>query len=163
MATRTPLSLRNLRFPLNNPNQALLQAKLADHDLALDRVDGQVVPAVASGTPQPVTLSAGTIPLDIPDAATATYTFTTPIKVEVFDVTVVKDGAGAGNTVQLKNGAGVAISDVIAAAVDKAVTRAGTMDKATRVIAAGGTFQVTATRAAGNMACQVFIHAIPRA
>lgn len=99
----------------------------------------------------------------LPDAATATYLYTVPEKMEIIDVVCIKDAAGAGDTVQLKNGSGTAISDAIATAVDKTVTRAGTLDKATRVLAAGATLQITATRAAGSMACAVFVHYIRRA
>src|SRR5512139_207525 len=99
-----------------------------------------------------------------------TYLFTVPDatgdidivvdgKFEVTDVTVGKIGNGAGNTIQIKNGA-TAISDVIAAAVDKAVTRAGTIDRTTNnnVVAAGGTLRCTATKSAGSMACEVEVH-----
>ncbi len=99
----------------------------------------------------------------LPDAATATYLYTVPDKLEIIDVVCIKDGAGAANTVQLKNGSATAISDAIATAVDKTVTRAGTLDKATRVLAAGAQLQITATRAAGSMACAVFVHCIRRA
>lgn len=99
----------------------------------------------------------------LPDAATATYRYTVPDKCEIIDVTCIKDAAGAGNTIQVKNSAGTAISDAIATAVDKTVTRAGTLDKATRVIAAAGEVQITNTRAAGSSACAVFIRAIRRA
>lgn len=102
------------------------------------------------------------IPILIPDAATTDYDYITQEAIEITDVRVIKDAAGAGNTIQVKNGAGTAISDAIAAAVDKAVTRAGTLDKATRVLAAGATIRITATRAAGSMAAAVFIHAIKR-
>jgi hypothetical protein len=103
------------------------------------------------------------IPIDIPDAATATYSYTNPEKLEVIEVEVIKDTAGAGNTIQLKTAGGTAISDAIAAAVDKTKTLSGTLDKAQRTLAASAGFQITATRAAGSMACQVFIHAIKRA
>lgn len=99
----------------------------------------------------------------LPDVATATYLYTVPEKMEIVDVTCIKSAAGAANTVQLKNGAGTAISDAIATAVDKTVTRAGTLDAATRVLAAGATLQITATRAAGSMLCTVIVHWIPRA
>lgn len=99
----------------------------------------------------------------LPDVATATYLYTVPEKMEIVDVVCIKDAAGAANTVQLKNGSGTAISDAIATAVDKTVTRAGTLDKATRVLAAAATLQITATRAAGSMACAVFVHYIRRA
>jgi len=103
------------------------------------------------------------IPVDIPDAATATYSYINAEKLEIIDVIVIKDTAGAANTIQVKTAGGTAISDAIAAAVDKAVTRAGTLDKAQRTLAAAAGFQITATRAAGSMAAQVFIHAIKRA
>lgn len=104
-----------------------------------------------------------TMPFLLPDAATTTYLYTVPEKMEIIDVVCIKDAAGAANTVQLKNGSGTAISDAIATAVDKTVTRAGTLDKATRVLAAGAQLQITATRAAGSMACAVFVHYIRRA
>lgn len=99
----------------------------------------------------------------IPDAVTADYDIVVDVKFEVTDVTVGKIGAGAGNTIQIKNGA-TAISDVIAAAVDKAVTRAGTIDRTTNnnVIAAGGTLRCTATKSAGSMACEVEVHGYVR-
>lgn len=84
----------------------------------------------------------------VPDAATGDIDIIVGDKVEVVDVIVRKDGAGAGNTYQVKNGA-TAISDAIAGAVDKTITRAGTIDTAQNVIAAGGTLRLTATRAAG--------------
>jgi len=99
----------------------------------------------------------------LPDAATADYDFVLPEKLEVIDVEVIKDGAGAANTIQLKTGGGTAISDAIAAAVDKTVTRAGTLDKATRVIASGGTLRITNTRAAGTSACYVTVKFLRRA
>ncbi len=99
----------------------------------------------------------------LPDAATATYLYTVPEKIEIVDVVCIKDAAGAANTVQLKNGSGTAISDAIATAVDKTVTRAGTLDKATRVLAAAAQLQITNTRAAGSSACAVFVHYIRRA
>jgi LysM repeat protein len=115
----------------------------------------------ASGTNKPGMLLV--IPIDIPDAATTTYSYTVNEKVEIIDVEVIKDGAGAANTIKLTDGADADISNAIAAAVDKTVTRAGTLDKAKRTIAAGGTFKIVATRAAGTMAAQVFIYCIARA
>lgn len=121
---------------------------------------------IANAAVSPATTNSGAevvIPIDIPDAATATYTYVNNEKLEVVDIIVIKDTAGAANTIQLKTAGGTAISDAIAAAVDKAVTRAGTLDKAQRTLAAAAGFQITATRAAGSMACQVFIKAIKRA
>lgn len=97
----------------------------------------------------------------IPNAATADYDIVVVDKFEVLDVVVRKDGAGAANTVQVKNGA-TAITDAIAAAVDKAVTRAGTIDTASNVVAAGGTLRCTFTRAAGSSAAQVTVIGVVR-
>lgn len=93
--------------------------------------------------------------LEIPDAATATLSYVTTNKIEIVDVIVRKSGAGAANTIQIKDGAANAISDAIAAAVDKTITRAGTIDPAFATIAAGGTIEVTATRVAGSMLATV--------
>lgn len=98
----------------------------------------------------------------LPDAATATYKYTVPDDIEIIDVIVIKDAAGAANTIQIKNGAGTAISDAIAAAVDKTVTRAGTLDIATRVLAADDELRITNTRAAGSSAATVVIKALRR-
>ncbi len=99
----------------------------------------------------------------IPDAATQDYDIIVDVKFEVTDVTVGKVGAGAGNTIQIKSGT-TPISDAIAAAVDKAVTRAGTIDRTTNnnVILAGGTLRCTATKAAGSMQCEVEVHGYVR-
>lgn len=103
------------------------------------------------------------IPLELPfliaDAATGDIDVTMPEKFEVTDVVCVKrNGAGAGNTMQVKNSA-TAISDAIACAVDDAVTRAASIvdGAGTNVIAAAGTLRITATRAAGTRNAQVFV------
>lgn len=98
----------------------------------------------------------------IPNAATADYDIVVDNKFEVIDVIVRKDGAGAANTAQIKNGA-TAVTDAIAAAVDKAVTRAGTIDTASNVVAAGGALRCTFTRAAGTSAALVTVKGIVRA
>lgn len=100
----------------------------------------------------------------IPDAATADYDIVVDNKFEVVDVIVGKIAAGAGNTITIKNTA-TAISDAIAAAVDKAVTRAGTIDRTTNnnVVPAGGTLRCTATKLAGSMACEVVVLGYVRA
>lgn len=117
---------------------------------------GNVSAAVAGGASYtPAVLAA--IDIAIPDAATTTYTYTVTNKMEIVDVIVRKDGAGAANTIQVLDGSSAAISDAIAAAVDKTVTRAGTIDTAKNVVAAGGTFKITATRAAGTMLANVTI------
>jgi len=103
------------------------------------------------------------IPIDIPDAATATYVYENTEKLEIIDAWNIKDGAGAANTIQITDSADAAITNAMAAAVDKTVTHAGTIDKAKRTLAAGAGFKVVATRAAGSMAAQLFILAIKRA
>jgi hypothetical protein len=129
-----------------------------------DTVFGPAIDAANStAAAQPVLLSSYvTMSFLLPDAATSTYLYTVPDKCEIIDVTCIKDGAGAANTVQLTNNAGTAISDAIATAVDKTVTRAGTLDKTTRVLAAGDTLKIVNTRAAGTAACAVFVRAIRR-
>ncbi|HWU91600.1 MAG TPA: hypothetical protein VN253_30240 [Kofleriaceae bacterium] len=129
-------------------------------------LDGADVQTLANGGVSPAELTGG-IPvvfvIDIPNAATATYSYKTAEKIEIIDVWNIKDGAGAANTIQVTDGSDVAITNAMAAAVDKTKTNASTIDKATRVLAAGATFKVVATRAAGTMAAQLFILAIKRA
>ena len=93
----------------------------------------------------------------VPDAATGDIDIVVAEKIEVLDVICRKDaGAGAANTMQVKNGA-TAISDAIACAVDKTITRAGTIDVAQNTIAAGGTLRLTTTRAAGTRTALVTV------
>lgn len=119
-------------------------------------VNGAISPAVLHSSP------IETIYLDIPDAATATYQYVNADHIEIVDVTCIKDGGGAANTIQVKDSGGNAISDAIAFAVDKAVTRAGTLDKTKRTLAAGAGFEITATKAAGVNTGQVLLHVIKR-
>lgn len=99
----------------------------------------------------------------VPDAATGDIDIVVTEKIEVVDVLCQKQaGAGAANTMQIKNAA-TAISDAIACAVDNALTRAGTIDDAQSTIAAGGTLRLTATRAAGTRTALVIVKAIKRA
>jgi hypothetical protein len=105
----------------------------------------------------------GLIVIDLPDAATATYEYVNAEKIEIIDVWAIKDGAGAANTVQVTDSADAAITNAMAFAVDKTRTGAGTIDVATRVLAAGAGFKVVNTRAAGSSAGQLFILAIKRA
>jgi hypothetical protein len=87
----------------------------------------------------------------VPDAVTGDIDLVMPDKVEVLEVICRKDaGAGAGNTMQVKTGAGVAISNAIACDTDKTITRSSTIDTATNVILANGVLRLTATKAAGT-------------
>lgn len=84
-------------------------------------------------------------------------------KTEIIDVWCQKiNGAGAGNTMQVKNGANV-ISDAMACAVDNAITRCASLDDARTVIAAAGTLRVTHHKAAGTGDARVFVLGIRRA
>lgn len=124
----------------------------------LEDLIGRIVVANNATGPSPLSV----YEFLIPDAATADYDIVVDGKFEVLDVIVRKDAAGTGNTVQIKNGT-TAITDAIAAAVDKAVTRAGTINVASNVVAAGGTLRCTATKSAGSMAALVTVLGIPRA
>lgn len=96
----------------------------------------------------------------VADAATGDIDIVVEDKFEVTNVECTKrGGAGAGNTMLVKNGAN-AISDAIACATDNAVTRAATIDDANSTIAAGGTLRLTATRAAGTRTCTVIVYGI---
>lgn len=88
-------------------------------------------------------------------ASTQTYTYLTNDAIEIVDVTVLKSGAGAANTITVQASAGNTITDAIAAAVDLALTRAAQCNTANRTIAAGGQFQVLSTYAAGSSLCEV--------
>jgi len=61
--------------------------------------------------------------------ATAGLAITVPYPMEILDVIVQCQAANAGGTLQLKNGA-TAINDAQVCAVDKVITRAGTIDDA---------------------------------
>lgn len=105
------------------------------------------------------------IPVTIPDAATGDVDIVLEEKFEVVDVTCIKrNGAGAGNTVTVKNTA-TAITNAIACDTDDAVTRAGSIvdGAGTNVIAAGGTLRLSCTRAAGTRNSQVLVHGYIRA
>ena len=115
---------------------------------------GAVVPMAATPATQVATALVN-LDLAFPTgAATATFVVTSADALELVDVVVRKSNAGAGNTVQVKNGAN-AVSDAIVATTDKAITRAGTIDPAFNTIAAGGAFTVVNTFAAGDVKANV--------
>lgn len=114
---------------------------------------------VAAGTTTPGIVVG--IPVVLTGSVTADFDTVLSEKFEVLEVIARKDGAGAANTVTVKNGT-TAITDAIAFATDKAKTLAGTIDTASNVIAAGGTLRVTATRAAGTVAGLVTVIGIVR-
>jgi hypothetical protein len=103
------------------------------------------------------------ITVAVPDAATGDIDVILATKFEVIDVVCQKqNGAGAGNTVTVKSGAN-SISDAIACATDTAITRAGTINDANSIIAAGGTLRLSCTRAAGTRNSLVTIIGLVRA
>lgn len=115
---------------------------------------GATVPMVATPATQVAT---GLVNLNLSfptGAATATFVVTSADALELVDVIVRKSVAGAGNTVQVKNGA-TAITNAIAADTDKTITRAGTIDPAQNTIVAGGAFTVVNTFAAGDVKANV--------
>lgn len=119
---------------------------------------GAITPIAAAGATSQVATALMHFNFTFPTgAATSTFTATTPEKIEIIDVIVRKSAAGAGNTVQVKDGSANAISDAIAAAVDKTITRAGTIDPAFNTISAGSTFTVVNTFAAGSIAANVTV------
>lgn len=125
-----------------------------------------IAPLVTDGAVSPAVLrlaGSGLYVLDFPDVATATYEFVNAEKIEIIDAWAIKDGAGAANTIQITDSADAAITNAMAFAVDKTVTRAGTIDIAKRTLAALAGFKVVNTRAAGSAAGQLFIKAIKRA
>lgn len=103
------------------------------------------------------------IPVTIPDAATGDIDIVVTDKFEVIGFTCIKrNGAGAANTMQLKNGA-TAVSDAVACATDNAVTNAATIDDASSTFAIGDTLRITATRAAGTRNAICLIRCLLRA
>ncbi len=127
---------------------------------------GDSMSTLADGAVSPTSLVAGIpelIVLDIPDHATQTLVYVNTEKLEIIDAWLIKSGAGAANTIAITDSADAAISDVMAAAVDKTITRAATLDIAKRVLAAAAGFKVVATRAAGTMAAKLFLLVIKRA
>ena len=148
-----------------DPNMFTAQASVGHAVLPADAGNGffqpvcQILGAATVGGATGTFIPTALVHFDFlcPDASTATYTITCADKIEIVDVIVRKDGAGAGNTIQVKDGSAAAISDAIAAATDKAITRAGSIDVAKATIAAGGTFQIVATKAAGVMNANVTV------
>lgn len=125
-----------------------------DSDVA---INGAIAPAVLHSTRIEV------IPITIPaDAVTTTYAYLNADKIEVIEFEAIKDTAGAANTIQLLTTAGVAITDALAYAVDKAKSLSASLDVAQRTIAAGAGFHITVTRAAGTNAGEALLYVIKR-
>ncbi len=135
--------------------------RFIESDSLIASVTSPVVDVAASGTAQPSPMQM--IPHAIPNTAgDNTYTYTSSKKIEIVDVIVHKTTAGAGNTIKLQDNAAADISNAIAADTDKAVTRAGTIDRTKNVVLAGSTYKLLAHQAAGSMAAEVYLLVILR-
>lgn len=103
------------------------------------------------------------VTFDVPDAVTGDIDIVLATKFEVVRVDCLKkNGAGAANTMQIKNGAD-AISNAIACAVDNTLTSSGTIDDAYSTVAQGGTLRLTATKSAGTRDALVIVYGFVRA
>lgn len=87
--------------------------------------------------------------------ATGEVAVTIPYAMEVLDVCVQCRAANANGTLTLKKGA-TAITDAIICAVDKVVTRAGTIDDAQSTLAAGDTVTIDAAQAGDRGLMTIF-------
>lgn len=116
---------------------------------------GAVVRASKVGTYAPEAVIAGVPVLHVFNmaaGATATRTIATAQKITVVDAWAVLKGLGtAGDTVQVKNAAGTAITDALDCnAADKALVRAGEIDDGQNVVAAAANLQCTITDGGGG-------------
>ena len=127
--------------------------------LAPNQITGRVI---ANGAAANVI---GAIPVrhiySIGDAAGNTD-ITITHKTEITDVTVIKTAGagGAGDTVQLFNGASAISNAMSLNAADQTVVRAGTIDDAQNVVAAAGTLRVTivdGNAGATDLSCRVIV------
>jgi hypothetical protein len=104
------------------------------------------------------------IPLTIVDGATGDVDFVADDAMEVIGFQCIKrNGAGAGNTMQLKKGA-TAISDAVACATDDALTSAASIvdTGGVNVFAKGDTLRITRTRAAGTADALCLVRVVMR-
>jgi len=102
----------------------------------------------------------------IADGATADKDIVLTHKTEIIDVIIMKTAGagGASDTITVKNTATAVTNAMDINVADKTVVRAGTIDDASNVIAAGGTLRITKTKvSAANVACKVTIVGIRRA
>jgi hypothetical protein len=91
--------------------------------------------------------------------ATSEKAITIPFACEVLDVIVQCRAANSGGTMTLKKGS-TAITDAIICAVDKVITRAGTIDDAQSTLAAGDTVTVDANGASDRGLVTVIVRRI---
>lgn len=96
-----------------------------------------------------------TLVCDITADGTGGKAVTIPYAMEVLDVCTQCRAANANGTMTLKKGA-TAITDAMICAVDKVVTRAGTIDNAQSTLAAGDTVTVAAAQAGDRGLVTIF-------
>ncbi len=125
---------------------------------------GAVVNAAKAATYAPEAVIAGSPVLHVFNmvgGATATRTIATAQKITVVDAWVVNKAAGtAGDTIEVKNAGGTAITDAIDINVgDTSLIRAGEINDAARVVAAAANLQCTETDGGGgdSPACDVYV------
>ena len=125
---------------------------------------GAVVNAAKADTYVPEDIQAGMPVLHVfsmAGGATATRTIATQQKITVVDAWVVLKGLGtAGDTIEVKNAGGTAITDAMDINdADQTVSRAGTINDAARVVAAAANLQCTETDGGGadSPACDVYV------
>lgn len=101
---------------------------------------------------------------DVADAATGDTDYVITQKEFIVNVWLLKTANASSadaNSIQLQTGAGTAITDAISLnnVPDTTIVRAGTIDDATALIAAGGTLRIHRVRAVagGQIGCTVFV------
>lgn len=99
------------------------------------------------------------IPITIPNVAgDNTYTYKTNVNIEIIEMVIHKNAAGAGNTIRLQDSGAANISNAVAADTADTVTRSATIDQTKKRISAGGTFKLLAHQAAGSMLADVKLY-----
>jgi hypothetical protein len=104
--------------------------------------------------------------IQIPDGATGNTDVVVGPSEEITDVVVRKLGGagGAGDTIQVQTGAGVAITDAMSLNGKNAgdLVRPASVSAASSVIPAAGTIRIHRVKAAGDVSCDVQIFSQPK-
>jgi hypothetical protein len=136
---------------------SLITATTVEGALA-EKLDGRRVANVANAN------LIGGVPvvhtIDVADGVTGDVDTVLTHKTQVLDVTVIKmaGAGGADDTITVKNVATAITNAIDINIADKVVARAGTVDDASNVVAAGAILRITRTKvAAANVACRVVL------
>jgi hypothetical protein len=118
--------------------QDILSNAIENRHLADNEVNAAKLATVAGNEAPLVTIQA-----EVTEGAATVSIFDAdaPFKFEIVDIIVQARGASTNGTMKITDGTND-ISDAITCAVDKVVSRAGTLDAAYSTIAAGGTLVV---------------------